>query len=276
MGYGLPAGARMLEFGWLSRAAWPPGRWDLRYEGWLIRRNNPAEQGKAPSWPILVDWRAGTRAELNMQPGMGRWMVAIGAQTAAERGRLMQSGFGEALPGGIGRHELAIRLTRVAQTAQSMRRQLQVGPVTLDLFHRDGRAGTRWLGLHPREFALFWRLAEAEGARVSRRALLADVWRLDHDPETNRIEVHISRLRAKLATFRLSWLIATDPRGGYRLHASGRRSAFAFGMRPASPYEARLAAPSGGGGLDRSAISERDNGNTIQWAGEGADFDHGR
>ena len=261
----------MLEFGWLSRAEWPRGQWDLRYEGWLIRRGNPAAQSKAPSWPILVDWREATRPELTLEPGMGRWLVAIGVQDATERGRLMQSGFGEALPGAIERPELAIRLARVAQTAQSMRRQLQVGPVTLDLFHRDGRAGTRWLGLHPREFALFWRLAEAEGARVSRRALLADVWRLDHDPETNRIEVHISRLRAKLATFRLSWLVATDPRGGYRLHASGRRSAFAFGMRHGTPYEARIVSATGSDGRCRVANSEREDGGNSERADLGFD-----
>ena len=230
----------MLEFGWFSRGEWPPGQWDLRYDGWLIRRSKPADSGAAAHWPILVDWREATRPALELQPGMSRWMIALGVDREGERSRLLLSGFGDALPMTTGRLEIAARARRVAYVAQSMRRNLQVGPVLLDLFHRDGRIGDRWLGLHPREFALFWRLAEAEGARVSRRALLADVWRLDHDPETNRIEVHVSRLRAKLAPSRLSWLVATDPRGGYRLHSSGLRAVFAFGSRAGSAYEQAL------------------------------------
>lgn len=233
----------MLEFGWLSRADWPPGTWDLRYDGWLIRRSNPASRGRAQSWPILVDWRVEHRLSLDIQPGMTRWLMALGVEDEEERSRLMKLGFGEALPSCVSLSELAVRAVRVSHLAQSMRRHQQVGAVTLDLFHRDGRVGNRWLGLHPREFALFWRLAEAEGARVSRRALLADVWRLDHDPETNRIEVHVSRLRAKLASVRLSWLIATDPRGGYRLHSEGLRSAFAFGKARSGPYETGLINP---------------------------------
>ncbi len=87
----------------------------------------------------------------------------------------------------------------------------------LDLFHRDGCIAREWLGLHPREFELLWRLAQSPGQRLSRRRLLSDVWRIDHDPETNRVEVHVARIRAKLNRFGLSWLIATDPAGGYLL-----------------------------------------------------------
>ena len=235
----------MLEFGWWSRADWPPGGWDLRYCGWLIRRSSPGETGNAACWPILVDWRRATRPRLVLQPGMARGLVLLGVDSPVERARLMKSGFGEALGGEIEREELVARVRRVRCAAQSMRRQLRAGPVTLDLFHRDGRVDNRWLGLHPREFALFWRLVEAEGERVSRHALLADVWRLEHDPESNRLEVHVSRLRSKLAVFRLSWLVATDPRGGYRLHSGKLRSAFAFGMTSPTAYERALVLPGG-------------------------------
>jgi DNA-binding response OmpR family regulator len=169
----------------------------------------------------------------------------LGVDSPGERARLMKSGFGEALGGDIARDELVARVRRVRCAAQSMWRQLRAGPVTLDLFHRDGRVDKRWLGLHPREFALFWRLAEAQGERVSRRALLTDVWRLEHDPESNRLEVHVSRLRSKLAIFRLSWLVVTDPRGGYRLHSDRLRSAFAFGMASPTAYERALVMPGG-------------------------------
>ncbi len=64
-----------------------------------------------------------------------------------------------------------------------------VGDVTLDLFHRDGRIADSWLGLHPREFGLLWRLAEQPGVRLTRRQLLAEVWRIHFEPETNSVAV---------------------------------------------------------------------------------------
>lgn len=95
----------------------------------------------------------------------------------------------------------------------------EAGDVTLDLFHRDGRVDDRWLGLHPREFALLWRLAASPGERMTRRALLADVWRIEFEPETNSLAVHVARVRAKLDSFGLSGLIATHAKGGYYLDA---------------------------------------------------------
>lgn len=75
-----------------------------------------------------------------------------------------------------------------------------------------GQADRRWIGLHPREFALMWRLAECPGEQVTKEALLTDVWRLRHEPETNSLEVHVSRLRDKLALSVLAWLVQTHPR----------------------------------------------------------------
>ena len=49
-------------------------------------------------------------------------------------------------------------------TAQDLiARQMQAGPLWLDLFHRDASCRGRWLALHPREFALLWRLAPMGG-----------------------------------------------------------------------------------------------------------------
>ena len=93
----------------------------------------------------------------------------------------------------------------------------EAGEVTLDLFHRDGRIADRWLAFHPREFALVWRLAKHPGERMTRRQLLAEVWRIHIDPETNSVAVHVARVRAKLEPFGLSRLIATHPQGGYFL-----------------------------------------------------------
>ena len=58
----------------------------------------------------------------------------------------------------------------------------EAGDVTLDLFHRDGHVGDRWLGLHPREFDLPWRLAEQPGERLTLREMLKNVWRFTFEP----------------------------------------------------------------------------------------------
>lgn len=94
-------------------------------------------------------------------------------------------------------------------------RRLRIGPLVLDILHRDARCEDRWLSLHPREFELLWRLGEAGGKPVARRTLLRDVWRLTHEPETNSVEVHVYRLRAKLAAHGISDLVLTHDTGGY-------------------------------------------------------------
>ncbi len=106
------------------------------------------------------------------------------------------------------------------QAAQQLiARWIDAGPLRLDLFHRDAHLGGRWLALHPREFALLWRLAETPDRTVSQRTLLAEVWRLPFEPGTNRVAVHVARLRRKLENFGLAALVATDG-PGYRLDSA--------------------------------------------------------
>lgn len=105
----------------------------------------------------------------------------------------------------------------------------EVGDVTLDLFHRDGRVVDRWLRLHPREFELLWRLAQQPGQPLSRQQLLVDVWRLNFEPETNSLAVHVARVRAKLEPFGLAQMVVTHPEGGYLLDAPPGPGACCFG-----------------------------------------------
>ena len=120
-------------------------------------------------------------------------------------------------PRAIELRELDIRARRIAAAGEHLPRRREIGPLTLDLIYRDARAGRGWLSLHPREFGLLWRPADRPGELVSRTRLLRDVWRLDFEPGTNSVEVHVSRLRAKLAAAGIEGLVETDPLGGYRL-----------------------------------------------------------
>ena len=146
-------------------------------------------------------------------------LLMIGVDDPAERARLLTMGSAEALSAAVGLHELEARARRIDEMFGMLPRWRTIGALTLDLFHRDARCKGRWLALHPREFGLLWRLADSPGEIVTRRQLLRDVWRLGHDPETNSVEVHVSRLRAKLAAHGCEGVVLTDPRGGYRLPA---------------------------------------------------------
>lgn len=215
------------QFHWFSNSPSPPARWDLRYLGWKmcgedgsgLTASSPGRGSLAGKicCPVLLDWRAASRPPDWREACDYQWTVVLGVDDAGDRASLLARGYGEVLPTNVAVVELAARATRIADYASSLRRHRRAGPVTLDLFHRDGRIAEQWLGLHPREFALLWRLAENPGKRVSRRELLSDVWRLDHDPQTNSVQVHVSRLRAKLAISDAGWLVVTDPAGGYSL-----------------------------------------------------------
>lgn len=157
-------------------------------------------------------------------------LLIVGIDEPAERARLLTRGCAEAMPSSVSLHELAARARRVDDTFGMLPRWRTIGPLTLDLVHRDARHAGRWLALHPREFGVLWRLADEPGERVTRRQLLAEVWRLNHEPETNSVEVHVSRLRAKLAGAGCMGMVLTDPRGGYRL--GGRATAVAAGQAP--------------------------------------------
>jgi len=78
-------------------------------------------------------------------------------------------------------------------------------------------AGVR---LTEKEAAIFARLAEANGAIVSRAALLAEVWGYGPKVSTRTVETHICRLRRKLESASPGPRRLLTEEGGYRLEAS--------------------------------------------------------
>lgn len=214
----------MPVFGWIAERRELPRPWDLRRIGWTLS-TDPAGA------PVrLVDGRA------HASPDDLARCLYVGVDCGRERARLLEAGCGDAVPSSVGLRELARRARRVAERGESLPRRRELGALTLDLLHRDARAGQRWLALHPREFALLWRLAERPGEPVARTTLLREVWRLEIEPGTNSVQVHVSRLRAKLAAAGLDGLVETDPCGGYRVRCRNRLATFA------EPFVPRLCA----------------------------------
>jgi len=84
-------------------------------------------------------------------------------------------------------------LRRGMQTPTETR--LRVANLELDLLTRSVKRGDKLIELLPREFQLLEYLMRNAGHVVTRTMLLENVWDYHFDPQTNVIDVHISRLR---------------------------------------------------------------------------------
>jgi len=76
--------------------------------------------------------------------------------------------------------------------------KLAVGDLEMDLLGRSVRRAGRAVDLQPREFRLLEYLMRHAGQVVTRTMLLEGVWDYHFDPQTNVIDVHVSRLRQKI------------------------------------------------------------------------------
>ncbi len=97
--------------------------------------------------------------------------------------------------------ELLARLQALLRRGKSTPAQettLRVADLELDLLSRTVRRGSKLIDLQPREFRLLEYLMSNAGRVVTRTMLLEKVWDYYFDPQTNVIDVHISRLRGKI------------------------------------------------------------------------------
>jgi two-component system, OmpR family, response regulator len=95
--------------------------------------------------------------------------------------------------------------------------KLKVGDLELDLLARTVSRQGRSIELLPREFSLLEFLMRHAGQVVTRTMLLESVWDYHFDPQTNVIDVHISRLRQKLDKGFAHPMLHTVRGAGYRL-----------------------------------------------------------
>jgi two-component system OmpR family response regulator len=95
--------------------------------------------------------------------------------------------------------------------------QLEAGPVRLDLLTRQVWRDGAAVPLQPREFRLLEELMRNSDRAVTRTMLLERVWGFHFDPQTNLVETHISRLRAKLNHGGTPDVIETIRGVGYRM-----------------------------------------------------------
>ena len=115
--------------------------------------------------------------------------------------------------------ELAARLEALVRRAQipAPTREMQVADLRVNLISRSAERAGQPLLLQPREFRLLAFLMQHAHQIVTRTMLLESVWDYRFDPQTNVIDVHISRLRSKVDKGFATPLIHTVRGVGYSL-----------------------------------------------------------
>jgi two-component system OmpR family response regulator len=117
--------------------------------------------------------------------------------------------------------ELSARVEALARRREtgSVQTLLRVGDLEMDLIARTVCRQGREIDLQPREFQLLEFMMRHASQLVTRTMLLEKVWDYHFDPQTNVIDVHISRLRAKIDKGFDRPMLQTVRGAGYRLDA---------------------------------------------------------
>jgi two-component system OmpR family response regulator len=117
--------------------------------------------------------------------------------------------------------ELIARVEALARRREtgSVQTLLRVGELEMDLIGRTVSRQGKEIDLQPREFQLLEFMMRHAGQSVTRTMLLEKVWEYHFDPQTNVIDVHISRLRSKIDKGFDRPMLQTVRGAGYRLDA---------------------------------------------------------
>jgi two-component system OmpR family response regulator len=115
--------------------------------------------------------------------------------------------------------ELVARVESLARRATTPAvTSLKVEDLEIDLLGRRAKRAGRDIELTAREFRLLEYLARHTGQVVTRAMLLGNVWDIHYDPQTNVVDVHVSRLRQAVDKEFERPLIHTVRGVGYSLH----------------------------------------------------------
>lgn len=112
---------------------------------------------------------------------------------------------------------LEVLQRRVAASAAETVTTLVVADLSMDLLRQHVERQGVTIQLQPREYKLLEYLMRHAGQVVTRAMLLEQVWGYHFDPQTNVIDVHVSRLRQKIDREFDEQLLVTVRGAGYRL-----------------------------------------------------------
>jgi two-component system OmpR family response regulator len=183
----------------------------LRQAGYAVDQASDGETGLALAEStefdaavvdIMLPRLDGLSLVRRLRAGRGRVPVLfLSAKSSVDdRVRGLQSGGDDYLTKPFAFSELLARIQALIRRATHSPEatRLSAGDVTLDLVTREvTRAGER-VELQPREFSLLAYLLRNAGRPVSKTMILEHVWDYSFDPQTNVVDVVVSRLRAKI------------------------------------------------------------------------------
>lgn len=133
----------------------------------------------------------------------------------------LKAGGDDYLPKPFESKELIARVEALGRrsSTEAPATHLVAGPLEMNLLAREVKRDGKRIDLQPREFKLLEFLMRHAGQVVTRTMLLEKVWNYHFDPQTNVIDVHISRLRSKIDKEFDEALLHTVRGSGYRLLA---------------------------------------------------------
>jgi two-component system, OmpR family, response regulator len=117
--------------------------------------------------------------------------------------------------------ELVARLNALARRSPvgESKTCLEVGDIVIDLVRRKVTRSDQLIQLQAREFALLELFMRNAGRTITRKMFLEQIWGFSFDPQTNIVDSHVSRLRAKLRQGLWEDPIETLRGLGYRMRA---------------------------------------------------------
>jgi two-component system OmpR family response regulator len=147
-------------------------------------------------------------------------LVLSALDAVDERVRGLRAGSDDYLGKPFAIEELVARVeSLLRRSASAALTTLRVDDLELDLLQRRASRAGRALDLTAREFRLLEYLARHAGKVVTRAMLLQSVWDIHYDPQTNIVDVHVSRLRQAVDKEFERPLIHTVRGVGYSMYA---------------------------------------------------------
>lgn len=180
------------------------------YEAIILDRNLPGLDGLS----VLKSLRAqGNRTPVLLLSALGQVDDRIAG---------LRAGGDDYLPKPFSFGELMARIEAIVRRhheVDATRTTRQTGSLTLDLLARKATRNGRRIELLNKEYQLLDYMTRHAGQVVTRTMLIEAIWDYNFDPGTNVVDVHVSRLRAKIDAADEPPMIRTVRGAGYKLEA---------------------------------------------------------
>lgn len=142
-------------------------------------------------WSVLADLRAAGR--------MTPVLFLTARDSVSDRVKGLELGSDDYLVKPFAFSELLARIRSIARRGPARQSHtIRVEDLDVDVLRHQAHRGGQAIDLTPKEFALLSLLAGRRGEVLSRTVIAEQVWDMHFDSESNVVDVHVKRLRAKL------------------------------------------------------------------------------